>query len=106
MAARAYLMVRAEVTEAADRPAFDRWYATEHLPQAVEKFRAIRGWRCWSRIDPSLHYAFYEFADLATAQAILKSEAIRSLIAEFDRDWGARVKRTREILEVVGSVPA
>jgi hypothetical protein len=38
MVATAYLMVRAAVADAADRPGFDRWYETEHLPDAVARF--------------------------------------------------------------------
>ena len=56
--AKAYLLVRAVVADAADRPGFDRWYEAEHLPDAVARFGAERGWRCWSRTDPSVHYAF------------------------------------------------
>lgn len=95
----AYLVVRAVVAEA-DRRDFDTWYRTEHLPDAIKAFAARRGWRAWSRTDPSLHYAFYEFADVAAAEAITSSPAIRSLVAEFDRRWGTRVTRTREIIDV------
>jgi hypothetical protein len=62
---------------------------------------AARGWRCWSRSDPAVHYAFYEFADVGQAQALLESERIRPLVADFDRVWGNRVARGREILEIV-----
>ena len=102
MVAKAYLMVRAAVVDAADRPNFDRWYETEHLPDAVARFGAERGWRCWSRTDSAVHYAFYEFADLERAQAVLASPELRALAAEFDRAWGARVTRTRDILETAG----
>lgn len=93
----AYLVVRAVVPEA-ERSAFDQWYHTEHLPDAVKAFAAQRGWRGWSRTDPSVHYAFYQFADVAAAEAISSSPAIRTLIAEFDARWGTRVTRTREII--------
>ena len=94
----AYLVVRAVVPEA-DRRGFDDWYRTEHLPDAIKAFAAQRGWRGWSRTDPSVHYAFYQFADAATAQTVTSSPAIRTLIAEFDARWGTRVTRTREIIE-------
>jgi hypothetical protein len=94
------LVVRANVAEA-DRSAFDQWYETEHLGAALTGFRAERAWRCWSRTEPTIHCAFYEFASLDAAQAVLDSSATRSLIAEFDRVWGFRVTRTREILELV-----
>jgi hypothetical protein len=95
----AYLVVRAVVSEA-DRRDFDHWYRTEHLPDAMKAFSALEGWRGWSRTDPSVHYAFYRFADAATAEAVTSSPTIRTLIAEFDARWGTRVTRTREIIEL------
>jgi hypothetical protein len=102
---RALLMVRAELADAADRAAFDRWYDTEHLPDALAAFAAERAWRCWSDVEPSVHYAFYEFAGVEAAQSVLTSPGMRALVLEFDRAWGTRVRRTRDILQVVQSVP-
>ncbi|MDH4326184.1 MAG: hypothetical protein OEW90_18765, partial [Betaproteobacteria bacterium] len=82
------------------RDAFDRWYQEEHLPDALKAFKAKRAWRGWSDMDASVHYAFYEFDDVTRARAVPGSTAIKALIAEFDRAWGDKVKRTREILEV------
>jgi hypothetical protein len=96
----AYLVVRAVVAEA-DRRDFDHWYRTDHLPGAVKAFAAQRAWRGWSHSDPSVHYAFYQFANVAAAEAVSSSPAIRGLIAEFDARWGTRVTRAREIIEVV-----
>jgi hypothetical protein len=104
--AKAWLMVRAVVAEPADRPRFDRWYAEEHLPDALKAFGAARAWRCWSALDPRTHFAFYEFPDLARAQQISDSPEIRTLIAEFDRVWGDRVTRTREVMELAGELAA
>ena len=95
----AYLVVRAVVSEP-DRRDFDHWYHTEHLPDALRAFAANKAWRGWSRTDPSVHLAFYRFADVAAAEAIAGSPAIRKLIAEFDARWGRRVTRTREVIEV------
>jgi hypothetical protein len=53
--AKGYLVVRAEVSDPADRAAFEHWYATDHLPSAIRVFGAQRGWRCWSRTDPAVH---------------------------------------------------
>ena len=98
---KSYLMVRAEVPDEADRAPFDHWYATDHLPWAIRVFGARRGWRCWSRTDQGVHYAFYEFADVAGAQAATEPGKITPLVADFDRVWGNRVPRRREILEIV-----
>jgi hypothetical protein len=95
----AYFVVRAVVAET-DRRDFDNWYREEHLPDAAKAFQAQAAWRAWSRTDPTLHYAFYQFANVAAAEAVNTSPAIRTLVAEFDARWGARVTRTREILEV------
>jgi len=100
MTEKALFMVRAELTDAADRAAFDRWYEAEHLPDAVAAFRAELAWRCWSDVDPAIHYAFYQFASTAAARAVTQSDGIRALTAEFDRVWGSRVIRTRDILRV------
>ena len=99
--AKGCFVVRAEVPDEGDRKRFDHWYATDHLPWAIKVFGAQRGWRSWSRSDPGVHYAFYEFADVAQAQTLIGSEKIKPLVADFDRVWGDRVKRTREVLEVV-----
>jgi hypothetical protein len=99
--AKGCFVVRAEVPDEDDRKRFDDWYATDHLPWAIKVFGAQRGWRCWSRSDPAVHYAFYEFADVEQAQALIGSDKINPLVADFDRVWGERVRRTREVLEIV-----
>jgi hypothetical protein len=91
------------VTDPADRTGFDRWYATEHLPDAARAFGAERAWRCWSRTEPGVHYAFYEFPGPAQAEAVLTSPRLPELVAEFDRVWGTRIKRMREVLEAAPS---
>ncbi|MEM9029116.1 MAG: hypothetical protein AAGC70_12180 [Pseudomonadota bacterium] len=97
-------MVRAVVADPADRPDFDAWYQDEHLPDAVAKFSALRAWRCWSETDPSVHFAFYEFADVAAASAIQDSAALKGLVADFDARWGDRVTRSRDVLNCVGTL--
>ncbi|HEV8678879.1 MAG TPA: hypothetical protein VGQ90_05845 [Stellaceae bacterium] len=100
---KAYLAVRAEVPEA-DRERFEHWYATDHLPWAARVFQARRAWRCWSRSDPGLHIAFYEFDSVADAEATQSAEATKALVADFDRVWAGRVPRRREILEFVQEI--
>ncbi len=96
----ALFIVRAQVDPSV-RDAFDRWYQKEHLPDALKAFKAKRAWRGWSDTDQLVHYAFYEFEDMARARAIPGSTEIKALIAEFDRAWGDKVTRSREIVEVV-----
>src|SRR5216683_935780 len=98
--AKALLAVRATVPDA-DRARFDHWYATDHLPWAKRVFAANRAWRCWSKSDPTLHVAFYEFDSVDAAQATQTAEETKALVADFDRVWQGCVTRTREILEIV-----
>ena len=104
--AKAYLAVRAEVPEA-DRARFDHWYETDHLPWALRVFAARRAWRCWSRtpgVDGGVHVAFYEFDTAEAAEAVQQSDAIKPLVADFDRVWGDRVPRRREVLDIVQEI--
>ena len=58
--------------------------------------------RGWSGMTPGVHVAVYEFPSLDRARQITNgSPEITALIAEFDRVWQDRVKRTREVVGVV-----
>jgi hypothetical protein len=100
----AYFIVRSELADAAVTKEFDRWYGDEHLPDAFKGFNARRAWRGWSAVDASVHYAFYEFDGMDRAQAIQGSDVLLGLIAEFDRVWGDKVKRSRDFVEVVQTI--
>lgn len=97
----ALLIVRAEVAEA-DRADFDRWYADEHLPDAVRTFGALSARRGWLDGE-GVHLAFYDFPDAASGRAAVASEGMKRLIEDFDRAWPA-VRRRREIVEMVQSI--
>lgn len=102
----AYFIVRAKVVDATVKDDFDRWYQKEHLPDALKGFKARRAWRGWSAVDPLVHHAYYEFDDMARAQAIQGSDALKRLVAEFDRVWGDKVTRSRDIVEVIQTIGA
>jgi hypothetical protein len=104
--AKAHLIVRTKLAILADRQAFDDWYRLERLRDAVKSFRAERGWRSWSRTNPLVHFAVYEFSTADEAEAALDSAAFVTLVAEFDRVWGTRATRTREIFETAGECTA
>ena len=92
-----FFIVRAIVPDTAQRAAFDKWYAEEHLPDAVKSFGAEKAWRFWSVSDPAVHEAVYQFADKASLDRAINGEEMKRLIADFNRDWPG-VTRTREIL--------
>ena len=48
--------------------------------------------------------AFYEFETLADVNRVMESDAIRNLIAEFDRKWQGKVTRTREVVESIQKI--
>ena len=95
----AYLIVRAEVNEES-RTAFDTWYESEHLPDALRDFNGVSAMRGWSDIEPGIHIAFYEFSTLADANKLLNSELMKEFIRKFDKHWEGKVTRTREVFEV------
>jgi hypothetical protein len=98
--AKAYFIVRAVVIEPL-RQKFDHWYSTDHLPRALADFKAEKAWRFWSTVDAAVHYAVYQFADMARLDAAMKSDALKALIADFDQTWPAGVTRTRDIVNLV-----
>ena len=100
---KAYFMVRSQVTNAADREKFDHWYGAHHVPMAMDRFRCEKAWRLWSRSDPSVHYALYQFADVATLRARLDEPGFKELVADFDQAW-PQVPRTRDLIESVQAV--
>ena len=98
--ATAVLIIRARLINLADREKFDSWYGSEQLPHSVRLFKAQRAWRAWSRTNPLVHLALYEFPSVEEAEDILDSAALAAQIAEFDRVWGTGITRTREVVEV------
>ncbi len=100
----ACFIVRAQVVDATVKDAFDRWYQNEHLPDAHKAFNARRAWRGWSEVDENVHYAVYEFDDVAAARSIPDSVALKDLVAEFDRTWGDRITRSRDIVDAVQTI--
>ena len=91
-----FFVVRATVADPTKRQAFDEWYHREHLPDAVKAFGVKKAWRFWSVSDPALHQASYEFADQAALDRAMSGDALKALVAEFNRCW-PEVTRKREI---------
>jgi hypothetical protein len=97
---KAYFVVRS-VVEPPLRQRFDQWYSSHHLPMALSEFKCEKCWRFWSALDAGVHYAAYQFADLARLDAALASDGFKMLVADFDRAWPHGVSRTRDRLEMV-----
>ena len=100
---KTYFVVRATVADPAKRRAFDEWYSREHLPDAIKAFGVTKARRFWSAGDPALHLAMYEFADQAALERATGGDALKALVAEFDRCW-PEVTRTREVLVLAEEV--
>ncbi|HML12031.1 MAG TPA: hypothetical protein VK456_01920 [Xanthobacteraceae bacterium] len=92
-------IVRATVADPAKRAAFDTWYKQEHLPDAAKSFAAEKAWRCWSETDPAVHVAFYQFVDRAALDRATAPDAIKRLVADFDKAWSG-IPRSREIMTI------
>ena len=94
-----FFVVRATVADASKRAAFDEWYRTEHLPDAVKTFGAQKAWRFWSETDPAVHQATYQFADRAALDHGTRPEVMKRLVADFDKAWPG-IPRQREIMRL------
>ena len=97
---KGYFMVRSVVVEPL-RQKFDRWYSERHLPMALSEFKAEKCWRFWSAADAGVHYAVYQFADMARLDGALKSDAFKGLVKDFDEAWPSGVTRTRDMVNLV-----
>ena len=93
----AVFVVRATVSDASKRQAFDAWYCASICRMPSKSFGATKAWRYWSFSEPSLHQAMYQFPDKAALERAINSEDMKRLIADFNRDW-PDVTRTREML--------
>jgi hypothetical protein len=100
MPQKAYFIVRSVVEEPL-REKFDRWYSTHHLPMALAEFKAEKCWRFWSLAEASVHYAVYQFANVARLDAALNSDGFKELVSDFDHAWPSGVTRTRDKLSMV-----
>jgi hypothetical protein len=100
---KTYFVVRAIVADPAKRAAFDAWYQNEHVPDALKAFGITRAKRFWSSSDPSLHLAMYEFSDQAALERATGGDALKPLVAEFERCW-PDVTRSREVLVLAHEV--
>ena len=92
-----YFIVRATISDPAQRAGFDAWYRDEHLPDAVKSFGAQKAWRFWSETDPAVHIAQYRFGDRAALDHGTRPEIMKRLVADFDRAWPG-IPRSREII--------
>ena len=97
---KAYFVVRS-VVEPPLRQRFDQWYSSHHLPMALSEFKCEKCWRFWSALYAGVHYAAYQFTDLARLDAALNSDGFKMLVADFDQAWPHGVSRTRDRLEMV-----
>jgi hypothetical protein len=52
-------------------------------------------------VDQGVHYAVYQFADMARLDAALKSNEFKGLVADFDQAWPSGVTRTRDMVTMV-----
>lgn len=101
----ALLFVRAVVPDPADRKAFDHWYGTDHAPAGLKLFKASKFWRCWSHLDPSVHYAFYELDSAERYDEIVNTPEFAAMVADFTGTWGDKVTRDRDVINIVQQYP-
>lgn len=97
------LSVRATV-EPGREVEFNRWYDSEHMPDAVRMFPGcIGGARYVVVLGDGTHQymALYAFKSAADLKRALSSEEIKELIRIYDRDIGSFSTRVRTTYERV-----
>ena len=97
------LSVRATV-EPGREADFNRWYDTEHMPDAVRMFPGCTGGARYKVVlgDGSHQYmALYAFESAAKLEAALTGPEVKDLIKIYDRDIGAFSTRVRTTYERV-----
>jgi hypothetical protein len=96
-----HMIVRATVRDASIRDEFDQWYATDHMAEAFATFHPARCWRSWSKVDPAVHYACYEFASVEALDSMIESDAFKAMVDDFTRKWEGKVTRDRDFMVAV-----
>ena len=93
------LIVKSDTT-LVDKKEFENWYANEHLSEAKRAFMAKNTKRGWIK-NTNFHLAIYEFENNKDAEKAINSKNLEILIKKFDQKWDNRVKRTRELTELI-----
>ena len=94
-----YLIVKSDTT-LIDKKEFENWYANEHLSEAKKAFMAKSAKRGWIK-NSKFHLAIYEFENNDDAEKAINSKNLELLIKKFDQKWENRVKRTRELTQII-----
>jgi len=94
-----YLIVKSDTT-LVDKKEFESWYANEHLSEAKKAFMAKSAKRGWIK-NTNFHLAIYEFENNKDAEKAINSKNLKILIKKFDQKWENKVKRTRELTELI-----
>jgi antibiotic biosynthesis monooxygenase (ABM) superfamily enzyme len=87
-------VVRASITKEREA-AFNKWYNEEHVPQVLQFNGAVSA-RRYKQIlgDDKLEYmAVYEFASEETFRRFMGSEHLKTLIKEYDANFGGVSER-------------
>ena len=93
------LIVKSDTT-LVDKKEFENYYANEHLSEAKNAFMAKNAKRGWIK-DTNFHLAIYEFENNKDAEKAINSKNLEILIKKFDLKWDNKVKRTRELTELI-----
>ena len=91
----AYILVRAEVQATLQRLLINGMKLNTYQ-QHWNFNEAVSAWRGWSDVEEGVFYV-REFDNLSDANALLNSQTMKEFIAEFNRNWDGKVKRSREV---------
>jgi antibiotic biosynthesis monooxygenase (ABM) superfamily enzyme len=92
----AIFVVRASIAKEKEA-AFNRWYNEEHVPQVLQ-FNGAVGARRYRQIlgeDKFQYMAVYEFASEEVFQRFMASDHLKTLIEDYDANFGEDSERAR-----------
>ena len=92
------LIVKSDTT-LVDKKEFEYQYTNEHLSEAKRAFMAKNAKRGLK--NANFRLAIYEFENYEDAEKAINSKNLELLIKKFDQKWENRVKRTRELTEII-----
>ena len=83
--------------------AFNRWYDEDHMPKALNRFTGVISGRRYKIMDDGDGYnymALYEFESHEKLTETMKSDALQTLVQEFDSTFGEVIRKRLLAIEI------
>jgi antibiotic biosynthesis monooxygenase (ABM) superfamily enzyme len=102
MAQKGIFIVMAKV-QPDKEDAFNRWYDEDHMPKALNRFPGVMSGRRYKILDGGEGYnymALYEFESQEKLTEMAKSDALKTLVQEFNAAFGTVNRKRMFAIEI------